>query len=60
MKTNVCDGKLDKLNKDRVCLGVYVSADMHKELTKVARSKEITISVIVRTAIKQYLKDIAV
>ncbi len=51
MRGNVHGGKL---KQKRVCLGVQISEEMHKELIKMAAAEELTISDIVRKAIKLY------
>ena len=39
----------------KICLGVHITEDMHKKLSKMAQEKEMTISVLVRIAIKEML-----
>lgn len=39
----------------KICLGVHITEDMHKRLSKMAEEKEMTISVLVRIAIKELL-----
>lgn len=51
MRGNIHGGKL-KLK--RVCLGVQVSEEMHNDLVDMADQEELTISDIVRKAIKLY------
>lgn len=41
--------------KDRICLGVYITADTHKRLSALAKERELTLSDIVRMALKDYL-----
>lgn len=41
--------------KDRICLGVYITADMHDRLVGLAEERELTLSDIVRMALKDYL-----
>lgn len=48
-----------KVGQDRICLGVQISKETHAALVKKANSKELTISDIVRIAIKDYLKNTA-
>lgn len=44
----------DKATK-KVCLGVHITKDMHDKLVKMANEKEMTISILVRIAIKELL-----
>jgi hypothetical protein len=46
----------DKATK-KVCLGVHITKDMHDKLVKMASEKELTISVLVRIAIKELLSE---
>lgn len=39
----------------RVCIGVYVKRETHEKLHRVAKSKELGLSDIVRMAINEYL-----
>lgn len=39
----------------RVCLGVYITKELHAELMAVAKAKEIPASQIVREALKEYV-----
>lgn len=39
----------------KICLGVHITEDMHNRLSKMAEEKEMTISVLVRIAIKELL-----
>lgn len=39
----------------KVCLGVYLDKDDHARLKDVAKSQDLTISQVVRKAIKEYL-----
>ncbi len=41
--------------KDKICLGVYITADTHEKLIELANEKELTLSDIVRMALKDYL-----
>jgi len=52
MRGNIHGGKL---KQKRICLGVQVSEDMHLALIKLAGKKELTISDIVRMAIKNFI-----
>ena len=52
MRGNIHGGKL---KQKKVCLGVQISEDMHAELIKLADKKELTISDIVRMAIKSFV-----
>jgi len=57
MRGNIHGGKL---RQERICLGVQVSKDMHSKLVELSGAKELTISDIVRMAIKDYIqKEIA-
>lgn len=40
--------------KDRICLGVYITADTHERLSALAKERELTLSDIVRMALKDY------
>lgn len=51
MRGNIHGGKL---KQKRVCLGVQVSEEMHNDLVVMADHEELTISDIVRKAIKLY------
>lgn len=51
MRGNIHGGKL---KQKRVCLGVQVSEEMHNDLVDMADHEELTISDIVRKAIKLY------
>lgn len=44
-----------KLGQKRVCLGVQISQDTHAALVQLAKDKELTISDIVRLALKSYM-----
>ncbi len=41
---------------NKVCLGVYVTYEMHKALSRTAVEQERTISAVVRLAIKEYIE----
>lgn len=41
--------------KDKICLGVYITDDTHKKLTEIAAEKELTLSDIVRMALKDFI-----
>lgn len=49
-----------KDNVKGICLGVHITNDMHAKLVKAAKEKEVTMSVIVRMAIKDYLAKAAI
>lgn len=41
--------------KGKVCLGVYITEELHSELVVVAKEKEVPASQIVREALKEYI-----
>jgi len=41
--------------KEKICLGVYITKELHAELMAVAKAKEIPASQIVREALKAYV-----
>ena len=53
MRGNIHGGKL---NQERVCLGVQISRDMHSKLLNIAGKKELTLSDIVRMALKDFVQ----
>lgn len=53
MRGNVHGGK--QLGKDKVCLGVHLTREIHTRLLEDARSKELSLSDVVRIALKDYL-----
>ena len=57
MRGNIHGGKL---GGQRVCLGVQISPDMHEKLIQVAQQQHLSMSDIVRMAIKAYLNPIKV
>lgn len=40
-----------------ICIGVRIPKDLHKELTDLANKKDLTLSQLVRTAIKKIIAD---
>ena len=53
MRGNIHGGKL---NQERACLGVQISRDMHSKLLNIAGKKELTLSDIVRMALKDFVQ----
>lgn len=53
MRGNIHGGKL---RQERICLGVQISKDTHADLLSIATKKELTLSDIVRMAIKDFIQ----
>lgn len=47
--------KRESSKKGKVCLGVYITEELHSELMMVAKDKEIPASQIVREVLKEYI-----
>lgn len=47
----------DKEKDDMICLGVRIPKEIHAKLAKVAKSKDLTISQLVRIAIKNAIAN---
>lgn len=47
--------KRESKEKEKICLGVYITKELHSELSAVAQKKEIPISQIVRETLKEYV-----
>lgn len=43
-----------KIGKETICIGVYISKETHAKLVAAAKDKELTLSDIVRIAIREY------
>lgn len=57
MRGNIHGGK--QLKSDKKCLGVYITSEMHNKLIEVAKQENLSLSDIVRVAIKDYLAKVA-
>lgn len=53
MRGNIHGGKL---KQKRICLGVQIAEEMHSKLIEIANKKELTMSDIVRMAIKEFVQ----
>lgn len=40
---------------DKVCIGVYITSEVHEKAVELAAAKELTLSDIFRAALKEYL-----
>ena len=43
-----------KIGKETICIGVYIPKETHAKLVAAAKEKELTLSDIVRIAIREY------
>ena len=57
MRGNIHGGK--QLKGDKICLGVYVTNEMHSKLIALAKQENLSLSDIVRIALKEYLVKVA-
>lgn len=49
----------ENLKKDGQCLGVYITKDMHGKLIERAKQENLSLSDIVRIALREYLAKVA-
>jgi predicted transcriptional regulator len=53
MRGNIHGGKL---NQERICLGVRISKETHIKLLEIAKSRELSLSDVVRGAINDFVR----
>ena len=46
--------KKNESTKEKICIGVYITCDMHAKLTSIAADKELKLSDVVRAALREY------
>ena len=49
----------ENLKKDGQCLGVYITKDMHGKLIERAKQENLSLSDILRIALREYLAKVA-
>ncbi len=42
---------------DKICLGVYITKETHGKLVEIAEKEELTLSDIVRKAVKEFIAN---